>query len=204
MTDSILGAKRPNLGPSSGPPLKCVKENMVGNGDDLPTFGPTSDDQVWKPIHFKTTYEDSKLRQRFSLITCLPSGVSDLSSMSAKVQNDGHTLVLKCSIPEAVSNPEKFLGFFKMSKDGASSNEFRERAFHKALSHSKSSRADVMWCRFECPLDFPCIEDIPLVRMIFLDGCFFLFIELFAKEKHQYMEDNGRLSGAIINMSNNY
>lgn len=136
-----------------------------------------------------------------AVVTCLPSGVNNANSIIAKVEADGNILCIKVAAPTPVTDPEQFLMFCKHDPVTAVAPEFRVRAFHKALSDKRESRNDAVWWQFDCELDFPCIEDIPIIKTINLDGCIYLYVELFAKVKHQYMGDNGRLSCEIVHMS---
>jgi hypothetical protein len=174
-----------------------------GNGDP-------DEMSIWVPIHFKTSFEDDKLRNRMAVMTCLPSGISKMTSLSAKVIEDGTVLEIAVAVPSAVSDPSKFLRFCtaemtksrQRNKHYEQSCEFRTRAFHKALSTCRESSGEVLWRTFKCPLDFQCMEDFNLVEMVALEGCYYLYVELFAKEKHLYMDDNGRLGGNVLDMNN--
>jgi hypothetical protein len=200
-------------GPNCGS-LATVFDTVAGKPECTPQqnpYGNSDPDEmsIWVPIHFKTSFEDDKLRKRMSVMTCLPSGITKMTSLSAKVTDDGTILKVMVAVPNAVSEPSKFLRFctVEFSRNGEKnrhfekSSEFRLRAFHKALSICRESAGDVVWRTFSCPLDFQCMEDFNLVEMVALEGSYYLYIELFAKEKHLYMDDNGRLGGNVLDMN---
>ena len=48
---------------------------------------------------------------------------------------------------------------------------------------------------------FPCIEDIAILTFILLDVSFYIYLELCACKMKTYMEYNGQLSHAVVNLS---
>lgn len=155
----------------------------------------------WRPIHFTTTFKDKKLRARQGMIICLPSGVTKMEHVSLKVAPDGKVLEVKVAVPKAVSDPELFLKFCREDEDFGPSSELREVAFHEALSMERPSASAVVWKKFNIQLEFPCMEDIPLWKAHHYGGCNYIYLELFSQQKKTYMENNGRLSGEIIDLS---
>jgi hypothetical protein len=92
------------------------------------------------PHCIKATYKDSKLRMRICLVILLPSGVSDKSMLKSKVMPDGRSYCLDTCIPDAVTDPAKFLVLFRSSalareESGGDENAaLRLSAFNEKMS----------------------------------------------------------------------
>jgi hypothetical protein len=54
-------------------------------------------------------YKDNKLRMCICLVILLPTGVNDKAMLKSKVMPDGHSYCLDICIPDAVTDPSKFL-----------------------------------------------------------------------------------------------
>ena len=73
--------------------------------------------------------------------------------------------------------------------------------FHETMSNLHISVGEGMWRVFYLSLDFPCIEDIPILTVMKLDKSFYIYLELCSYEKKTYMEYNGQFSHAVVKLS---
>lgn len=130
------------LGTLTGQVSKVSPQPFTPCGGDM--TGSTDEYTVWIPVHFKTSFKDEKLRNRMAVITCLPSGIKEMSQMTAKVTEDGNILEIRVAVPHAVSEPSKFLRFCSVpgKSQSTQASEFRVRAFHEALSICRGSIGD--------------------------------------------------------------
>jgi hypothetical protein len=63
----------------------------------------------------KAVYKDSKLCMCICLVILLPSGVDDKFMLKSKVMPDGCSYCLDICIPDALTDPAKFLVLFRTS-----------------------------------------------------------------------------------------
>ena len=157
----------------------------------------------WLPINFKAVFKDHKLRDRLGIVVVMPSGVDDKDNVNAKIERDGMAIQIKVRVSDVVTDPKKFLLFSKLPLYKSSMNDcngFRIRAFHEALAKERKVVLAAVWRDFVLDLDFPVTEDIPIVELLVLEGCFYLYLELVAKEKLAYMDNNGRLTGRVLDL----
>lgn len=147
------------------------------------------------PHCIKAVYKDDKLRMRISLVILLPSGVDDKGMLKSKVMPDGRSYCLDIRIPDATTDPEKFLLLFRASpkamveSGGEKNAALRESAFHEKMSTMRVSKNAPLWRRFRLALDFPVVEDIGYIKLMTKEGSYFLYVELLAQEKSSYMQD---------------
>ena len=73
--------------------------------------------------------------------------------------------------------------------------------FHETMSNLHNSVGEKIWREFYLSLDFTCIEDIPILTVMKLDVSFYIYLELSACKMKTYMEHNGQLSCAVVNLS---
>jgi hypothetical protein len=180
--------------PSSGTGFASLRATM--------THSPPMDDVEFINPHFiKSVWMDIKLRKRCGLLLLLPSAVTNLGMLKSKVLPDGQTYRLDILIPDAVSNPDKFLLFIRaypgaLEESGGEKNAaLRETAFQQTMSTMRVAKEAPIWRRFQLVLDFPVVEDIFYTKVMTLEGCYFLYVEFLAQEKNSYMHGDGMLEG---------
>jgi hypothetical protein len=156
------------LGPPPLRPAVAIAAGVAAAGGGLvapPMMGRMLGDELTFSPHFvKCPFKDVKLRMRIGLVVLLPSGVDSQSMLKSKVLPDGRTYCLDMLVPDAVTNPEKFLLFiraFMLEHSGGEGNaSIRESAFHEAMSTMRVAQNAPVWRRFKLVLDFPVVEDI--------------------------------------------
>ena len=175
-------------GPTGRPSFLSAAVMKMGMGGDAVEHNI-------QPHYVKALYKDNKLRMRIGLVILLPSGVTDKAMLKSKVMPDGRTYCLDICIPDALTDPAKFLVLFRASaKDreesgGDSNAALRESAFQEKMSTMRVSKNAPLWRRFRLHLDFPVIEDIGYIKLMTKEGSYFLYVELLAQEKSSYMQD---------------
>lgn len=161
-----------------------------------------SDKSDWVPPHFKTMFLDSKLQQIIAVMVHLPSGITTTNNIIVKVEGDGRRLRVKIALPKAVSDPNRFCRFLAFLNDVdefvKSDLNIRKNAFHDTMSKNRPGIGAIEWKDFSLCLDFEVQEDIPLVKMAVLDGCYYLYIEMLMRRKKDYLTNEGRLSGDVV------
>jgi hypothetical protein len=156
------------------------------------------------PHCIKAVYKDSKLCMCICLVILLPSGVNDKAMLKSKVMPDGCLYCLDICIPDAVTNPMKFLVLFRASAEAREDSGGDENvalcvsAFHEKMSTMRISKNAPLWRRFKLALDFPVIEDIAYIKLMTKEGSYWLYVELLAQEKSSYMQDG---SSGVLNFS---
>jgi hypothetical protein len=159
------------------------------------------------PHCIKASYKDSKLRMRICLVILLPSGVNDKSMLKSKVMPDGRSYCLDICIPDAVTDPAKFLVLFRASakareESGGDENAaLRLSAFNEKMSTMRISKNAPLWRRFKVALDFPVIEDIAYIKLMTKEGSYWLYVELLAQEKSSYMQDGMIEEDGILDLN---
>jgi hypothetical protein len=152
----------------------AVPPPMVMMGNMGP---PVGDHELpFSPHYVKCTFKDVMLRMCIGLVVQLASGVNNQGMLKSKMMPDGRTYCLDMLIPDAVTNPEKFLLFI--------------RAFMLE-----------QWRRFKLVPDFPVVEDIVFSQFMTLEGSYFLYLEFMAQEKSSYMHGDGTVAGGVMDLN---
>jgi hypothetical protein len=94
----------------SGPAVASI---IASSGRPSMMHSPMGDVELINPHFIKSVWTDTKLRMCCGLLLLLPSAVTSLGMLKSKVLLDGQTYRLDILIPDAITNPEKFLLFIR-------------------------------------------------------------------------------------------
>jgi hypothetical protein len=93
-------------------------------------------------------------RMCICLVILLASGVNDKAMLKAKVMPDGRSYCLDICIPDALTDPSKFLVLFRASakaredSGGDSNAALYESVFNEKMSTMRVSKNAPLWCHF--------------------------------------------------------